>query len=131
MRDDAALALGTLMKIVGERPLNPVLEPLDAGRKTKVKEAFEQATVRCKAGSAPKPPPTVVKEPPSAVKKKPQIAPKKPTADKDTAEADTSSSAAHAVVLEEDPPAKPKPLAKPPARLLVSTECVINRCNFT
>lgn len=122
VRDDAALALGTLMKIVGERPLNPVLEPLDANRKSKVKEAFEQATVRCKAGSAPKPPPVAVKEPPpSAAKKKPQTAPKKPAEEKKgkgTVEVDTSSSTASPVVLEEDPPAKP--LAKPPARLLVS-----------
>ena len=55
VRIEAAGALGTVMKIVGERAMNPVVEPLDDLRKTKVKEAFEKATVKCKAG-APAPP---------------------------------------------------------------------------
>jgi cytoskeleton-associated protein 5 len=60
VRNEAALALGSLMKIVGERAMNPIMEPLDDLRKAKVKEAFEKVTVKCKAGSgapASKPPP--------------------------------------------------------------------------
>ncbi|KDQ20349.1 hypothetical protein BOTBODRAFT_153038 [Botryobasidium botryosum FD-172 SS1] len=58
IRIAAAEGLGTLMKIVGERQLNPVVDPLDDLRKAKVKEAFEKAIVKCKSGAAPpKPPP--------------------------------------------------------------------------
>lgn len=53
VRAAAAEGLGTLLKIVGERQLNPVIDPLDDLRKAKVKEAFEKATVKCKAGVAP------------------------------------------------------------------------------
>jgi cytoskeleton-associated protein 5 len=65
VRNESAESLGVLMKIVGERAMNPVLEPLDELRKTKVKEAFEKAVVKCKVGSAapaPKAPPKA--EPP-------------------------------------------------------------------
>lgn len=120
VRDDAALALGTLMKIVGERPLNPVLEPLEASRKAKVKEAFDQATVRCKAGvSAPKPPP-LNKETAPAVKKKPQPLSPKPVEASDAVEPTAGPSVATSpLLIEEDQPAKPR--GKPPARLLVRT----------
>jgi cytoskeleton-associated protein 5 len=60
VRNESAESLGVLMKIVGERAMNPVLEPLDELRKAKVKEAFEKAVVKCKVGSAapaPKAPP--------------------------------------------------------------------------
>ena len=53
VRAAAADGLGALMKIVGERQLNSVIDPLDDIRKAKVKEAFEKATVRCKFGAAP------------------------------------------------------------------------------
>jgi cytoskeleton-associated protein 5 len=52
-RDEAATCLGTLMKMVGERPLNALVEGLADVRKVKVKEAYEKATVKCKAGTAP------------------------------------------------------------------------------
>lgn len=58
-RNEAATGLGTLMKIVGERPLNPIMEPMAEVRKVKVKEAFEKATVRCKSGTTTKKPPPV------------------------------------------------------------------------
>lgn len=88
------------MKIVGERALNPFIDPLEATRKTKVKEAFDQAVVKCKTGSAaPKPPlkeaPPIKKKSPAGVKK--EVRPTSP-------------------VLEDEPP---KPRGKPPARLLV------------
>lgn len=52
-RAAAADGLGALLKIVGERQLNPFLDPLDDLRKAKVKEASERATVKCKVGTAP------------------------------------------------------------------------------
>lgn len=92
-RNEAATCLGTLMKMVGERPLNPVMEGLADVRKTKVKEAFEKATVKCKAG-APAPP----KPPPPAT----APAPKK------------KAPAPKPAVIEDEAPPK-KPVSKPPA----------------
>ncbi|KAJ7219239.1 microtubule associated protein [Mycena pura] len=54
-RNEAATCLGTLMKMVGERPLNPVMDGLADVRKAKVKEAFERATVKCKSGAVAPP----------------------------------------------------------------------------
>ena len=108
VRDEAALSLGALMKIVGERALNPIIDPLEATRKTKVKEAFDQAVVKCKAGSAaPKPPPAAPKEAPPAKKKVPAGVKKETRPTSPVLEDDVSSS---------------KPKAKPPARLMV---CVL------
>lgn len=97
-RNEAASCLGTLMKMVGERPLNALMDGLADVRKVKVKEAYEKATVKCKAGGPPKPPPPAAKEPP---KKKAPAAKKAEPVEED-------------VVVEEK-----KPLKKPPARLLV------------
>ena len=49
IRSEAAVSLGPLMKIVGERPLNGVMEQLADVRKAKVKEAYESATIKLKA----------------------------------------------------------------------------------
>ena len=108
-RNEAATCLGTLMKMVGERPLNAVMEGLADVRKAKVKEAFDKATVKAKAGGpAPRAPPPAAKEPP---KKVPASAKK--------AAAPTPSPAALAddEVLAS---AENKPLKKPPARFMVS-----------
>ncbi|KAG8914017.1 Microtubule-associated protein, microtubule dynamics during spindle orientation [Tulasnella sp. 408] len=102
VRAAAAEGLGTLLKIVGERQLNPVIDPLDDLRKAKVKEAFEKATVKCKAGAAPPAP----KAAPPAAKAPPKGAAKKPAAPP-PAEEDK---------LMDDFGATPK--AKPPARFL-------------
>ncbi|KAJ7172511.1 armadillo-type protein [Mycena filopes] len=98
-RNEAATCLGTLMKMVGERPLNPVVEGLADMRKAKVKEAFERATVKCKSGASapPKaaPPPAAAPAP-----KKKGPAPKP------------------AVAENEEPPKKApsKPPVKPPPK---------------
>ncbi|KAF7778753.1 hypothetical protein Agabi119p4_3098 [Agaricus bisporus var. burnettii] len=52
-RNEAATCFGTLMKMVGERPLNATMENIADMRKAKVKEAFEKATVKCKSGPTP------------------------------------------------------------------------------
>jgi hypothetical protein len=41
------------MKMVGERPLNALVDGLADVRKAKVKEAYEKATVKCKAATGP------------------------------------------------------------------------------
>lgn len=102
-RNEAAVCMGTLMKMVGERPLNAVVDSLADVRKAKVKEAYEKATVKCKSG-APAPPKPVASAPAPSSKK----APSKPTAKAVQPNGDT-----------ETEPAK-KPAAKPPARLTVS-----------
>ena len=56
-RNEAAIVLGTLMRMIGERPLNAIMDGLPDVRKSKVKEAYEKATVKTKAG-APAPPPS-------------------------------------------------------------------------
>lgn len=53
IRSAGAEALGTLMKIMGERAMNPYLDGLDDIRKTKIKEYFETAVVKAK--DRPKP----------------------------------------------------------------------------
>lgn len=92
-RNEAATCLGTLMKIIGERPLNAVMDQLAEVRKVKVKEAFEKATVKCKAGGAP--------------------AARAPAAKASTKQA---PHAAGDALLDGIVPTKPK--AKPPARLM-------------
>ncbi|KAI1108167.1 armadillo-type protein, partial [Nemania sp. NC0429] len=55
LRSGGAEVLGTVMKIVGERAMNPHIEGLDDIRKTKIKEFFDKAEVKAK--DKPKPPP--------------------------------------------------------------------------
>lgn len=106
-RNEAAVCMGTLMKMVGERPLNAIMDGLADVRKAKVKEAYEKATVKCKAGGAPKPAPPPPKEAP---KKAPAAAPAKKVAPAPPAEEPAEELLA---------PIENKPLKKPPARLLV------------
>jgi len=88
------------MKMVGERPLNALLESLADVRKAKVMEAFEKATVKCKAGTGP----AAAKVPPT--KKAPPT--KKVTA-----------------VLEDEPP-KPAAVKPPQAKVAVcSITCLL------
>ncbi|KAF5860162.1 Microtubule-associated protein, microtubule dynamics during spindle orientation [Aspergillus alliaceus] len=66
-RAGGAEILGTLMKIMGERAMNPYLEGLDDIRKTKIKEFFETAEVKAK--DRPKPIVGAPKAVPAAGKK--------------------------------------------------------------
>jgi cytoskeleton-associated protein 5 len=76
-RDEAANAFGTLMKMVGERPLGAVMDGLADVRKAKVKEAHEKATVKAKAGAGNPPKPTPAAPAKGATKKVPSVAAKK------------------------------------------------------
>lgn len=64
LRDGGAEILGTIMKIIGERAMNPHMEGLDEIRKVKAKEYFETAEVKAK--EKPKPPPAA-KAPPKKI----------------------------------------------------------------
>ncbi|KAL8674410.1 MAG: hypothetical protein Q9168_001202 [Polycauliona sp. 1 TL-2023] len=79
-RAAGAEALGTLMKIMGERPMGPYLEGLDDSRKTKIKEYCDAAEVNAKDKPKPVAPPP--KPAPAAQKKttskKPALGTKKP-----------------------------------------------------
>nr|XP_036588184.1 spindle pole body [Colletotrichum truncatum]KAF6799325.1 spindle pole body [Colletotrichum truncatum] len=61
LRSGGAEILGTVMKIIGERAMNPHMEGLDDIRKTKIKEFFETAEVKAK--EKPKAPPPAAKPP--------------------------------------------------------------------
>ncbi|KAI1433994.1 ARM repeat-containing protein [Xylaria sp. CBS 124048] len=68
LRSGGAEVLGTVMKILGERAMNPHLENLDDIRKTKVREFFEKAEVKAK--DKPKPPPAPAAKAPAGGPKK-------------------------------------------------------------
>ncbi|KAI1004545.1 Spindle pole body component [Podosphaera aphanis] len=76
LRLGGAEALGTVMKIMGERAMGPYMEGLDENKKTKIKEYFSTAEVKAK--DKPKPPPVAVARPP------PAAAPRKVVAKKAT-----------------------------------------------
>ncbi len=63
-RAGGAEILGTLMKIMGERAMNPYLDGLDDIRKTKIKEYFESAEVKAKNKPKPVAPPPKAAAPP-------------------------------------------------------------------
>ncbi|KAI2468883.1 armadillo-type protein [Annulohypoxylon bovei var. microspora] len=68
LRSGGAEVLGTVMKIIGERAMNPHLEGLDEIRKTKIKEYFDKAEVKAKDKPKPAPAP-VARAPPGGPKK--------------------------------------------------------------
>ena len=99
------------MKMVGERPLNALMDSLADVRKTKVREAFEKAVVKCKV-AAPK------AAPPS----KP-VASKVGTAKGPATKATPSSNVgetAPSPSVEKDQPPTTKQAAKPPVAAAVS-----------
>ncbi|MCJ1442254.1 MAG: Microtubule-associated protein, microtubule dynamics during spindle orientation [Stictis urceolatum] len=70
-RDGGAEVMGTLMKIMGDKPMAPFLDSLDDIRKAKVKEFCDAAVVKAK--NKPKPPPAAKaapKGPPPAATRK-------------------------------------------------------------
>lgn len=68
LRSGGAEILGTIMKIIGERAMNPHLEGLDDIRKNKIKEFYEAAEVKAK--EKPKAPPPAARAPPPGPAKK-------------------------------------------------------------
>ncbi|KAI1145171.1 ARM repeat-containing protein [Nemania diffusa] len=70
LRSGGAEVLGTVMKILGERAMNPHIEGLDDIRKTKIKEFFEKAEVKAKDKPKPKPAPAPAARAPAGGPKK-------------------------------------------------------------
>lgn len=110
-RNEAATCLGTLMKMVGERPLNALMEGLADVRKAKVKEAYEKAAVKCKAGTGGGGPKA---SPPTKEAAKKKVTSKSAAIEASVAAAD--------VPISDPPPDKPK--GKPPARLTAKKAAV-------
>ncbi|TPX15877.1 uncharacterized protein E0L32_000211 [Thyridium curvatum] len=83
LRSGGAEILGTIMKIIGERAMNPHLEGLDDIRKAKVKEFYETAEVKAKDKPKPPPQPASRGPPPKKIMgggKKAPVGMKKPAA---------------------------------------------------
>ncbi|KAK3385895.1 armadillo-type protein [Podospora didyma] len=83
LRAGGAEILGTIMKIIGDRAMNPHLEGLDDLRKTRIKEFCETAVVKAKEKPKAPPPPVARGPPPGGPKKMVKKAPggaKKPAA---------------------------------------------------
>ncbi|TDZ49806.1 Spindle pole body component alp14 [Colletotrichum trifolii] len=99
LRSGGAEILGTVMKIIGERAMNPHMEGLDEIRKTKIKEFFETAEVKAK--EKPKPPPPAAKAPGGPPKK--LVGGKKPAGVKRPVMPAAAASAS--------PPVDPEPLS--------------------
>lgn len=110
-RNEAATALGTLMRMIGERPLNAIVDGLPDVRKSKVKEAYEKATVKAKAGAPGPPKPSG----PPPTKAPPQ---KKPAPKKTSPKEDPSFPAPEGTLETLNEPQKS--VKKPPARFVVS-----------
>ncbi|KAH6639916.1 armadillo-type protein [Truncatella angustata] len=111
LRSGGAEVLGTIMKIVGERAMNPHLEGLDDIRKNKIKEFFETAEVKAKEKPKPKPKPApapAARAPPGGPKKLVRKAP---------AGVKKAAPPAARVASPEPAPLAPQPTAKTPARL--------------
>jgi cytoskeleton-associated protein 5 len=108
-RNEAATTLGTLMRMIGERPLNAIMDGLPDVRKSKVKEAYEKATVKAKAGAPGPPkssgPPTKAPQKKTALKK--GSSKEEPLAPTPEEASDTFNE-------------PPKAVKKPPARFMVS-----------
>jgi cytoskeleton-associated protein 5 len=120
-RNEAATCLGTLMKMVGERPLNATMENIADVRKAKVKEAFEKATVKCKSGSTP-----ASRAPASTAKK---VAPTKVSIPESNVDdmplpKKKQSEAKKVDTLMSEGELPKKPIGKPPARLQVGALAV-------
>ncbi|OKL61602.1 hypothetical protein UA08_03774 [Talaromyces atroroseus] len=104
-RSGAAEILGTLMKIMGERAMNPYLDGLDEIRKSKIKEYFETAEVKAKD----RPKPIIAPPKPAPVAKKTAA----PGARKPALGLKKAAPVAAPPPEEASPPPKPKAVAKP------------------
>ncbi|KAK5635943.1 hypothetical protein RRF57_011655 [Xylaria bambusicola] len=113
LRSGGAEVLGTVMKIVGERAMNPHMEALDDIRKTKVKEFFDKAEVKAKDKPKPAPAPAA-RVPAGGPKKVAGAGPKKaPGAVKKVAPAASAPPLAEPA----SPSAQPRPKPAGPSKL--------------
>lgn len=107
LRSGGAEVLGTVMKIIGERAMNPHMEGLDDIRKNKIKEFFDKAEVKAK--DKPKPAPAPAARAPAAGPKK--VVKKAPAGVKKTAPAAAPPAKAAPEPAAAPTPSAPKPTA--------------------
>ncbi|CAG2168733.1 unnamed protein product [Oppiella nova] len=69
VRDSSAEALGTAMKVVGEKTMTPFLQGVEAIKMTKIKEFYDKAEVKISASAVPS---TTAPSKPPAVKRPPK-----------------------------------------------------------
>ena len=121
-RNEAAICLGILMKMVGERPLNALMDSLADVRKTKVREAFEKAVVKCKVAAPKAAPPS---KPVASKASTTKVPATKATPTGNVGKVASSPS------IEEDQPPTTKPAAKPPVAAAVSRRIfwIVQRTN--
>ncbi|KAI2622287.1 ARM repeat-containing protein [Xylaria nigripes] len=113
LRSGGAEVLGTVMKILGERAMNPHIEGLDDIRKTKIREFFEKAEVKAKDKPKPAPAPVARAQPGGAKKTAGPALKKAPGAPKKVIPPTSSAPAA-----ESTPPApQPAPKNAAPGKL--------------
>lgn len=104
-REAGAEGLGTLMKLIGEKPMLAFTDGLDDIKMGKIKEHFEKVTVKAKVPKKAAPPPPPVKKAAAPVRK--ALPPK-------------AKPAPTPMVIDDEPAAAPAvspPKRKPPARL--------------
>lgn len=78
VRDAGAQGLGTLMKLIGERPMNQFIDALDDIKKGKVQDQFKVATVKVKTSKpVPAAPPRAAAAASTSAASKPRLAPPK------------------------------------------------------
>ncbi|CAI6316617.1 unnamed protein product [Periconia digitata] len=110
-RSAGAEVLGTLWKIMGDRPMNAHLDGLDDIRKAKIKEFHDSAEVKAKykpkAAAPPKPAPTAAPAGKRPVGKRPALGAKKPTP------APAAAAPPPPPVEEPAAPLAPKPTSRP------------------
>ncbi|EPY49739.1 TOG Alp14 [Schizosaccharomyces cryophilus OY26] len=140
VRSAAAEALGTLMKLVGERPLAVYLDSLDEIRKSKITSFFESATVKAVAPPKTKPAPTASAKKPdtkSVVTTKPRLSKNPPLPPSSTSTASISpKKKANTEKLSlnvektnafENGPLMPRPTTRPVARGLSRNSPLLNK----
>ncbi|CAG8507139.1 14043_t:CDS:10, partial [Dentiscutata heterogama] len=113
VRVSAAEGLGTMMKVIGEKAMNPFIEGLDDIKKGKIKEFFEKAEVKVKATN-PKRPPAAAPAPAQTPKAKPatKVGAKKDKKDEETKKDEKKVAESPKV---SKPAVQPKKAAKPSA----------------
>ncbi|KDN53582.1 ARM repeat-containing protein [Tilletiaria anomala UBC 951] len=117
VRDAGAQGLGTLMKLVGERPMNQFIDQLDDIKKAKVKEEFANATVKVKMGT-PSGTAPASRAPAAAAKPAPSLAPRQGrTSDKENLPPTSEKGGQGAMPAFGSAALGPKaPVARPPAK---------------
>ena len=108
LRLAAAEVLGTVMKIMGERAMNPYLDGLDDIRKIKIKEFYEKAKVRARDTPKPVPTPAPVTRPAKQGTSKAAGGGKKPVSTASKNPLSPPPSLSSAAALSDDPlPSRP------------------------